>query len=424
MWSVILPIMRTFPVLVLSAPLLIGLPSHADALDDWSKVMLESIREESIGPNLAVRNFAILHGASFDALNAIDRKFKPYHFAEPFGSADAVPEAMVAGSCHTIASNLHPSRKGSFDKLAKPFLSQAPDSPAGRSFAFGVRVGRSFLKLRASDGSSTKITYRPTSETGQWRRTPPRYRPPVQPHWRNVKPFCLPSLAPYLAPPPPGIGSKEFAKALAETKLIGSTDSVVRTAKQKLIARFWSDFSYTATPPGHWNQIAGSVARLKKLGLHEKARLFALLNYTLADAGIAAFEAKYRYHLWRPVDAIRLAHEVPSTARLRDKRWSSFLETPAHPEYVSGHSCYSGAGARLLALYFGTDSISFVARSDGLPGVQRSFTSFSSCAEEIGKSRLYGGIHYDFSNRNGIDMGKKIADYAFRNLLPESLPNN
>mgnify|MGYP003976756881 FL=1 len=170
--------------------------------------MLEAVREESIGPNLAVRNFAILYGSTFDSLNAVEKKYNAYHFKESFPAAEPSPDAIAAGSCYTIATSLHPSRKGSFDKLVKPYLSNSASSRTRRSFSFGAKVARSFLELRKNDGSSTSVTDVPTTKTGKWQRTPPRDRPPVQPHWRNVKPFCLDSTNPFLAPPPPQLDSK------------------------------------------------------------------------------------------------------------------------------------------------------------------------------------------------------------------------
>ncbi|MBT4666008.1 MAG: vanadium-dependent haloperoxidase [Opitutae bacterium] len=398
-----------------------GVDSDSQVLYDWNNVMLEAVREESIGPNLAVRNFAILYGSTFDSLNAVEKKYNAYHFKESFPAAEPSPDAIAAGSCYTIATSLHPSRKGSFDKLVKPYLSNSASSRTRRSFSFGAKVARSFLELRKNDGSSTSVTDVPTTKTGKWQRTPPRDRPPVQPHWRNVKPFCLDSTNPFLAPPPPQLDSKEYLDALIKVKLLGSKQSKVRTREQKNIAKFWSDFSYSSTPPGHWNEIATFVARTKKLNLLETARLLALLNFTMADAGIAAFETKYRYRYWRPIQAIRQADEIKETSRLRDPSWDSLLESPSHPEYVSGHSCYSGSAARLLALFFKTDDISFIAFSDARPEEKRTFHSFEKCAEEIGMSRIYGGIHYEFSNRAGLEMGRKIADHTFTHFLNQTL---
>src|SRR5262249_27773452 len=161
------------------------------------------------------------------------------------------------------------------------------------------------------------------------------------------------------------------------------------------IAWFWDDGAGTCTPPGHWNQIARVVAMAKQNSMADNARLFALLNIALADAAIVCWDTKFHYKVWRPVHAIRLADEDDSQDITRDAKWRSLLTTPPFPSYTSGHSTFSGAGAAILARFFGTDEIKFSIGSDGYPGMKRSFKSFSACAAEAGRSRIYGGIHYE-----------------------------
>ena len=181
-----------------------------------------------------------------------------------------------------------------------------------------------------------------------------------------------------------------------EVRELGGKDSKGRTAEQTQIAKFWSDFSYTETPPGHWNSIARTIANDKKLSLIECARLFAHLNTTLTDAGIACWDAKYHFNFWRPVTAI-------------GEGWLPLLATPAHPEYPSGHSTFSGAALVVLAQHFGGENIAFTVKSDALPGVERRFTSLRDCAVECGTSRVFGGIHYRFSCVDGMKLGEAIA---------------
>ena len=153
------------------------------------------------------------------------------------------------------------------------------------------------------------------------------------------------------------------------------------------------------------------------MDLHDEARLFALLNLSLADAGIVAWECKYRHHVWRPIHAIRLAKQFPATTKLAQADWEPLIETPAHPEYVSAHSCFSGAASQVLTHVLGSDSFTFLVRSDQYPNQSRRFESFSDCLEEIGESRLHGGIHYRFSNERGIEAGKKIGAFICNNMI-------
>jgi hypothetical protein len=219
------------------------------------------------------------------------------------------------------------------------------------------------------------------------------------------------------AGPPPTPTEALYTTDFAEVKSLGRTDSTTRTADQSEIALFWNDGVGTETPPGHWNSIAQVLAEGADLSLVESARLFALLSITTADAAIASWDNKYHYHHWRPVTAIRVADTDGNPATASDAEWSSFITTPPFPTYTSGHSTFSGSSSRLLALFFGSDDIPFSVDSDGLPGVTRSFDSLSDAGEEAGQSRIYGGIHWQYDNRDAIAGGRALAEYVFANFL-------
>lgn len=195
----------------------------------------------------------------------------------------------------------------------------------------------------------------------------------------------------------------------------------VRTAEQSQVAVFWSDFSYTAMPPGHWHEIAATIAQNRGNTLAENARMFALLSLAQADAAVVCWETKFRYNLWRPVTAIRRADEDDNPATEKDTAWNHYLASPPFPAYTSGHSTFSKASAQVLTHFYGTDVIEFAATSDSLPGVTRHFTSLAACADEVGMSRIYGGIHFQFDNTAGKASGKAIGNFVSANFL---LPND
>lgn len=138
----------------------------------------------------------------------------------------------------------------------------------------------------------------------------------------------------------------------------------------------------------------------------------------LADAGIVCWDAKYTYSAWRPEDAIRLADTDGNPDTQADPEWTPQWPNPAFPEYTSGHSTFSGAGAGLLSLFFGADDIAFDAEAgfEVLPGVTRHYDSLSEAAMEAGRSRIYGGIHFEFSNVAGLACGQDIAGYVFESF--------
>jgi len=216
-------------------------------------------------------------------------------------------------------------------------------------------------------------------------------------------------------PPKPQTGN--YANSFERVKALGAKNSTVRTPEQTQIAQFWSDGPGTCTPPGHWNLIAQDVARRQGLDLVTAARAFALLNLALADAGIAAWDMKYTYQEWRPITGIRQAAEDSNNRTEPDPAWEPLLDTPPFPDYVSGHSTFSSAGAEMLALVFGSDAIPFTTPTDALPGVRRSFPSFSAAAEEAGQSRIYGGIHWGHADKDGLKAGRQLARQTFNHHL-------
>lgn len=393
----------------------------ADPVRDWHALMLDAIRTDNSGPTLSTRNLAMLGLALYDTVNAYVPTHQPYlvHAAPPAGTR---VEVAAAAAGHFILTQLYPSFRARADALFAAAMAGVPVGP-GRDDAllFGTDVAMEVLECRRADGANTSVPYIPSSAPGQWRRTPPLYRPPLTPHWGYVTPFAIPDPVRFRPSPPPALDSPEYAGALNEVKVLGVRNSAVRTAEQTEIAVFWSDFSYTAMPPGHFHEIAITISENEGLDLEANARLFGLLGMAQADAAIACWETKYHYNLWRPVTAIRRADEDGNPDTEADPAWDSLLAAPPFPEYTSGHSTFSMAAATLIGWFLGRDEVAFTARSDSLPGVYRSFTSLRDCAREVGRSRIYGGIHFDFASREGRRCGEAVAHYVAQHyLLPLS----
>ena len=393
------------------------LGTQANAVLEWNPVILDAIRLDNSGPTVSTRNLALIHTAIYDAVNSIEGTHQPYSvFLPPTQPASA--EAAAHAATHELMLILYPGVAARTEQKFQNFMAgRTSDPPTLAGVNLGRTVARAILDSRMGDGSSTDVPYIPSDLPGQWRRTPPFFRPPVTPHWRYVRLFALPDPAPFLPPPPPALESEAYAEAFQEVKALGGKGSTVRTAEQSEIAVFWSDFSYTSMPPGHWHEITASIALPRQLPLPETARLFALLSLAQADAAIISWEAKFRHNLWRPVTAIQRAAEDGNPLTEADPGWDHFLAAPPFPAYTSGHSTFSKASAQVLTRFYGTDAVAFTATSDSLPGVQRHFTSLAACAEEIGMSRIYGGIHYQFDNTAGKTSGELIGDYVSANWL-------
>jgi hypothetical protein len=391
---------------------------HTGAGDDmvllWNEAALAAIKEDHTPPPVAARNLAVLHAAIYDAVNAIDRTHTVFH-VNAVAPPGASVEAAAAGAAHRVLNQLYPKQAKRFDAALTDSLAGVPDGPAlNGGLALGDSVAAKMLAWRAGDGEGRKGPFVSESAPGLWEPTPPEFKPPLLPHWSEVAPFAATHLSDFDPPLPPALTSKEYTADFNEVKLLGRADSAKRTPDQTVVAWFWEDGAGAVTPPGHWNRIAQSVARSKGTSLVENARLFAVLNFALSDAGVCCWECKFKHRLWRPVTAIRGAADDDNPDTDADPDWHPLLTTPPFPSYVSGHSSFSGAGAAVLADFFG-DEMKVTATSEAFPGMTRTFLSFSAAAAEAGRSRIYGGIHYECDNREGLAMGRAVGRYCSRN---------
>lgn len=389
----------------------------ADMVINWNNVALDSIRASSTPPPIASRALSILQTSVYDALNAIDRTHKPYA-VELVAIANTSREAAVASAAHRVLEVLFPNREATIDAALISSLASIPDGPAETNgVALGQQVANQMLALRANDGSNATVNYSNGTEPGDWQRTPPALAAPLLPHWGGVTTFGIKSASQFPVGGPPPLASSAYAAALNEVKEIGSLTSSTRTTDQTNIAKFWANGAGTATPPGHLNMLAQTVSIAQNKSLAENARLFAMLNVALADAAIACWDAKFDFDYWRPITAIRAADTDGNAATTVDADWQPLLITPPFPSYTSGHSTFSGAAAEVLKSVFGTDNVSFTLDSEDATVSDRSFTSFSQAAEESAVSRLYGGIHFDFDNDDGLVAGRSIGRYVAAQLF-------
>jgi MYXO-CTERM domain-containing protein len=392
------------------------LKARADVLTDWNKNTVDEIRKLGLGPNPATRTLAIAHIAAFEAVNAVSKNHEPYHAVLTPSLPVSQPAAVISAVYWALVLQF-PNEKSTLDALLTESLAEIPDGAAKQH---GIDLGKAaavdIFTLRIGDGSTASATYPGSTDSGKWRPTPRAdLSTPLaaaEPWWRSVKPFALTTPEQFRPAPPPAITSPEFATAYLETKALGKIDSATRTADQTQIANFWKQPTHVP-----FNAIARSVSKAKAFSLEENARLFALLNITLADTRIAVWDAKYQYGYWRPITAINTDVDYGNAAAVPDTTWLPLFETPNHPEYPSGHSITGSGGARLLAAVFGSDEVSFAVGSDTLAGVTRGFEKFSDAEQENANSRIYGGIHYRFSNETGIALGHQVADYVLANYL-------
>lgn len=379
---------------------------------DWNETMLDAIRAGGTPPPVAARAMAVVQTAVFDAINAINGSpYEGYATRTGLGSGASEDAAAISASYQTLKT-LFPAFGSELDsRYNAAVASISGQSGVSDGLALGQLAAGNTLQLRSSDGSSASVSYTSVGGVGHWVPTAPAFASAVLPQWQYVKPWTMLSDDQFRPDGPPAVNSNEYTNAYDQVKAIGAIDSTTRTADQTEIANFWADGSGTATPPGHWQAIAQTLASSQNLSTLEAARMFALVSLAVADAGIVAWDAKYTYDFWRPITAINEGDGDGNPNTQGQAGWTPLLTTPAFPEYVSGHSTFSAAAAHALANFFGTSEFTFSSTSDALDGVTRDFTDLLDAADEAGLSRIYGGIHWRYSNEDGQTAGEALAKY-------------
>ena len=382
---------------------------------DWNQALLSIVNTPGAQPaNIQpTRNFAILHAAIYDAVDSIDRTHEPYLISvrAPRGASET---AAVDAAAHTALIGLYPAQQSSLDATYTAELAKVPGGPAkDNGVHVGEQVATDLLAVRAGDGSNVVApSFTAGTNPGAYRPTPPNLPTPVFNTWGHVTPFVLDKGDQFRPAAPPPLTSDAYALAINEVKSLGSATNGTRTADQTQIGQFWN-------PPiqNFWNQIAQTVALAHHSDLPTTARLFAALNLSFADSAIAFYDAKYTFQLWRPVTAIRLADTDDNPGTVADPNWLPLAgNTAPDPSYPGAHSTISAAGADVLASIYG-DRQHFSVSSPALPGVMRSFSSFSAAAQEAGLSRIYAGQHTRIDHAAGLALGHDVAGFVLHNAL-------
>ncbi len=370
----------------------------------------DTIRQTAGSDAVAARLYAMVDVAMFDAINGLAKR--PAHSAlvAPERGATGEPVAAAATAAHDVLVALYPTRKDAYDdRLKADLASMHGDVAHGQ--AWGARVAAAVVEARADDGSKGSETAPAGAGVG-------KFRTAWDSHFRHLRPFAIADPAPYAEAPVPPLDSPAYAAAFNDVKAVGSNAA---DAEAAATFQFWKLSAGTNQPPGVWLQIAQTVSAAQALSLEDTAQLFALESMALADTVGPTNEAKFNYGFWRPETAINEGDDDgnPDTD---GEPWVGRGALSATPEHYSGHSSFSGAGAEVLARFLCRDVVTFAVTSDSGGGATRTFASFSAAAGEVGRSRVLGGQHFEFSNQAGLAAGRLIADEVVARLRPSGCP--
>jgi hypothetical protein len=398
----------------------------------WNRVA-NAILPFHVGPVVDSRAMAILHAAIHDAVNGIERRYEPYTADLLFPGASV--DAAVASAARDVLIAMAPAQRERVEQEYARALAGVQDGPAkDQGIALGRDAARANLDRRADDGvvpgpwppqqgPITEPVYVPTGKPGDYDFTPPFDAPPLGPialfpGWGRLTPFIIDPKRDRLKGPDP-LRSRRYANDVNFLKVYGSLESSKRTPDQTNTAFFWFEAL------GIWNDIATTVLERKHADSWKAARVLALMNFALADAGIACLEAKYQFRFWRPYTAIRRADEDGNDGTTADPEWLPLLWTPPGqpllflippiPDYPSAAAMTSAAAATVLTTHLG-ESVSFAVTSPTLPGATRRFRGFAHAAREAGMSRVYGGIHFVHAVEDGWAAGKSVGREVSRQL--------
>jgi hypothetical protein len=440
--------MNLKPLLIAASALLMWLPGCKQTSTDYQQKannpefmhagvrrITDIIRHDIFAPPVSARIYAYSAVAAYEALvpgfpayqslagqlNGLTPGPKPEagkEYCYPLASANA--QLIVGKQLVFSEGDVEDLKEKIFEDFQKMNM---PQEVYDRSMAYGEAVAKHILAWSKSDNyaqirSAPKFTI-DVESPARWRPTPPAYGDALEPHWPKIRPWVMDSASQFKADPPMAFSTdknSEFYKQALEVRDIVNA----KNAENEAVAWYWDDNPFAMevsghvafakkkiSPGGHWMNIVGHACRKANADIMTSAEAYAKVACALADAFIACWDIKYKTNLIRPESYIN---------QYIDPSWQPVIQTPPFPEHTSGHSTISMASAAVLTGLFG-DNFAFTDSTEIEFGIDpRTFKSFYQASEEVGMSRLYGGIHYRRGNEAGLKCGKEIGEFILQDL--------
>ena len=424
---------RRFTGLVLCGCLMLAAPTAADPITELNAIAAETIfaggRPAGASPLL---DFAMVHAAIHDAVQAYEKRFQPY--AVRIRDASGSRVAAIAAATRDVLVNRFPQQTDAIHAKYLLFLTNHGLTEADLGRLVGEAAASAIIARRAFDGSYPTPPPPPDlggTGAGQWRPTPPLFPAFSSPWLGAVDPFTMDFNDQFRARRPPALSSREYARDYNEVKALGGPvgyPGVTRTPEQTQLGYFYSG-NTIALFEGMLRGLVeacdmGTEQRycksLRRLG--DSARLFALANLAGADAGIRAWNSKKHYNFWRPITAIQQllpADNDGNPETEADAAWTSLIVTPPYPDYTSGANNLSGSFTTIVTRFFDTDKVTFKVSTTAAQAVpnERTYQRFSDLADDVVDARIYLGIHFRFADTAARKEGTRVAMHAFNHFL-------
>ena len=418
---------RMFRIIGLILGIVLASESYAqNPIADWHAVMESSVASTGRKNVVALPYFAYVDVAMYDAVNSIDERFQPFA-VDVHAPRGASKDAAAASAAHDVLTHYFPAQAATFDAALANSLAAVPD---GQSKTDGINVGKAvaaqWLTLRVGDGLEAAIVFTPGHGPGIWEPVPTYPAPPpntppapVGVWMRQFKPFALHSADQFLADirPPLALTSEAWARDFNRTKDFGAHDSVVRTASQTEIGLFWTD-----NAAAQYSRAFRGLIASQGLDTAAAARLAAMYSVAASDAGTACMNAKYHFAFWRPYTAIHDADTDGNPGTTADPNWIPLAVTPGHPEYPANHGCVTEAVMDAMSAFFETDEIPFSVTST-VTGTTHSFDSFEDVVREVDNARIYGGMHFHHSVKEGNRLGRMVTEFILQHHFRDNEEN-
>ena len=381
-------------------------PARGNAVTVWNENAVNAlINTAGQAPPVAAVHLAMVHGAVYDAANAIDRGHQPYLVSPPATRRDST-DAAVATAAYRVLVSIVPAQQTALQALYDSSLAAVPDDAAAkaRGIAVGEAAAAAMIAARMNDGRFGPFRFTIGTTPGAWRPTLPAFANDPNAWLKDVTPFLIESSSQFGTRGPRALTSHQYAKELAEVQAIGSATSTTRTDDQTFAATYWAEH-----PSRTWSRIVRTLVTQEHVSTVDSARLFAMVYMTASDSLITVWADKAKWSFWRPITAIREADTDGNPETTKDPDWLPLIANPPYPDHPSGHLGLSSAMGETLKDFFNGDKMAW--SDTNVAGLSRSYTHFSEAIDEIVDVRVWSGLHFRTADEASARIGRQVAKY-------------